>query len=209
MENKSKAELIQELLELRSRVAELERLRDTSLQILNELSGEAARPEVEQGWRHLLQSALMATTDDCFTISDFRQSDNPLVYVNPGFEKVSGYSAEEVLGRNCRFLQGEDRDQPALDTLRQALIEGRKCQVLLRNYRKDGTLFWNELNLYPLYDHEGYVTHFVGVQHDVTKRESLKEMQAKLIEVMESGDEARKDAIFNQFLEMVEKLSAL
>lgn len=202
MEEKSKAELIQELLELRSRVAELEGLRETSVQIVNELSAETASPEGEQGWQGLLESALMATTDDCFTISDFQQPDFPLVYVNSGFEKVTGYSAEEVLGRNCRFLQGEERDQPALDTLRQALIEGRKCEVLLRNYRKDGSFFWNDLNLYPLYDDEGNVTHFVGVQHDVTRREMLKEMQAKLVEVMESGDEAQKDAIFNQFLEI-------
>lgn len=205
MVEKSKAELIQELLELRSRVAELEGLRDTSLQIVNELSTEAASAEGEQEWQGLLESALMATTDDCFTISDFRQPDSPLVYVNRGFEKVTGYSAKEVLGRNCRFLQGEERDQPALDTLRQALIEGRKCQVLLRNYRKDGTFFWNELNLYPLYDDKGNVTHFVGIQHDVTRREMLKEMQAKLVEVMESGDEAQKDAIFNQLLEMAQE----
>lgn len=205
MEEKTKPELIQELLDLRSRVAELEQLRDTSLQIVNELSG--ARGEGEQGWERLLESALMATTDDCFTISDFQQPDCPLVYVNPGFEKVTGYSAEEVLGRNCRFLQGTDRYQPALDTLREALSKGRKCQVLLRNYRKDGTFFWNELHLYPLHDDKGDLTHFAGVQHDVTKREKLREMQAKLIDAMESSDEARKDAIFNQFLEMAEKLS--
>jgi PAS domain S-box-containing protein len=102
------------------------------------------------------------------------------VYVNPAFEETTGYAAEEAVGRNCRFLQGEDRDQPAVEELRRAVREGRHCTVL-RNYRKDGSLFWNELSIYPMRDEKGRVTNFVGVQNDITERiraeESLSEMR--------------------------------
>jgi PAS domain S-box-containing protein len=99
-----------------------------------------------------------------------REPDLPLVYVNSAFERITGYTSDEVLGRNCRFLQGDDRGQPALDELRAAIKDSRPCQVLLRNYRKDGSLFWNELSIVPLYDTDGQLSHFVGIQNDVTKR---------------------------------------
>jgi diguanylate cyclase (GGDEF)-like protein/PAS domain S-box-containing protein len=93
-----------------------------------------------------------------------------IVYVNPAFERVTGYSAKEAAGRNCSFLQGPDRNQPDLEKMRLALREGRDCNVLLRNYHKDGTLFWNDLYVTPVRDRTtGSVTHFVGVQHDVTQ----------------------------------------
>jgi diguanylate cyclase (GGDEF)-like protein/PAS domain S-box-containing protein len=93
-----------------------------------------------------------------------------IVYVNPAFERVTGYSRSEAIGRNCGFLQGKDRDQPELEKLRLALREGKDCNALLRNYRKDGTLFWNDLYITPVNDQaSGTVTHFVGVQHDVTQ----------------------------------------
>jgi diguanylate cyclase (GGDEF)-like protein/PAS domain S-box-containing protein len=93
-----------------------------------------------------------------------------IVYVNPAFERVTGYPRHEAVGRNCNFLQGKDRNQPELEKLRLALREGKDCNVLLRNYRKDGTLFWNDLYITPVRDQAtGEVTHFVGVQHDVTQ----------------------------------------
>ena len=108
-------------------------------------------------------------------ITDATLPENPIVYANPAFERITGYPMQEILGRNCRFLQGEDRDQPALDELRKALGEGRECRVVLRNYRKDGTLFWNELSVSPVRDEEGCLTNFVGVQRDVTRRKSVEE----------------------------------
>ncbi len=103
-------------------------------------------------------------------IADSRLPDMPLIYVNPAFESITGYSAEEVLGTNCRFLQGKEIYQPALDDLRAAIKAGESCTVTLRNYRKDGQLFWNELTISPIYDEGRVLTHFVGVQSDVSDR---------------------------------------
>jgi diguanylate cyclase (GGDEF)-like protein/PAS domain S-box-containing protein len=96
--------------------------------------------------------------------------DMPLVYVNRAFERVTGYGREEAIGRNCRFLQGADREQPELDKIRRAIAEEHDAQALLRNYRKDGSLFWNMLYVTPVLDpRSGTVTHFVGVQYDITE----------------------------------------
>jgi PAS domain S-box-containing protein len=98
-------------------------------------------------------------------ISDARQPDMPIVYVNPTFERVTGYSAAEVIGKNCRFLQGGDADQPGVGLLRDAIRERTNGYALLRNFRKDGSLFMNELFISPVRDKVGEVTHFIGVQH--------------------------------------------
>jgi PAS domain S-box-containing protein len=112
-------------------------------------------------------------------ISDNQQDDNPLIYVNKGFELVTGYSREEIVGLNCRFLQGKDTEQPQLEILKHAIRSGTSCQVILKNYRKDGTMFYNELNISPIRNTEGLVTHFVGVQNDVTSREIAHRELAK------------------------------
>jgi diguanylate cyclase (GGDEF)-like protein/PAS domain S-box-containing protein len=92
------------------------------------------------------------------------------VYVNPAFERVTGYAAAEVLGKSPRFLHGEDREQPGIEALRIAAREQREMTALLRNYRKDGTMFWNEVRVAPVRDESGRVTHFIGVANDVTER---------------------------------------
>jgi PAS domain S-box-containing protein len=127
----------------------------------------------------LLERAVTASTNS-IVISDPNQPDDPIVYVNPAFERTTGYAAEEVLGRNCRFLQREDRDQSALGELRAAVYERRHCTVVIRNYRKDGTLFWNELSIYPVRDEEGRMTNFVGVQNDVTERIRAEEILSEI-----------------------------
>ena len=121
-----------------------------------------------------LRDRAIAVNRSGIVITDPNQPDNPIVYANPGFEQLTGYVTEEVVGRNCRFLQGSDRDQPALEELRIALREGRDCKVVLRNYKKDGTPFWNELSVSPLRDERGRLANFVGVQIDVTERKEAE-----------------------------------
>jgi len=125
--------------------------------------------------RRLLDRAVAASSNG-IVITDPGLPDNPIVYVNPAFERTTGYPKEEAVGRNCRFLQGEDRDQPALDEVRAAVREGRECRVVLRNYRKDGSHFWNELYISPVYEEEGRLINFVGVQNDVTGSRRAEEV---------------------------------
>ncbi|HVY72043.1 MAG TPA: PAS domain S-box protein, partial [Verrucomicrobiae bacterium] len=116
-------------------------------------------------------------------ITDPTQSDNPIIYCNPAFERITGYSSAEVVGRNCRFLQhppGEpdvksnEENEAALVELRAALREQRGCEVLLLNYRRNGTRFWNELTLSPVFDREGKLVNYVGAHVDVTTRAEME-----------------------------------
>ena len=121
----------------------------------------------------LLQRTVESVTNG-LVIADAEADDMPVVYVNPAFEHITGYRAEEVIGRNCRFLQGPQRDDQALAPLREALREGRTAHVVLKNYRKDRTPFWNELLVSPVRDDHGRLTHYVGVLNDVTQRYRLE-----------------------------------
>lgn len=125
----------------------------------------------------LLKRAVEAS-DNGILIADARQPDLPVVYVNPAFQEMTGYSVEEVMGGNCRFLQRDDRDQPGIVSIRNAIAEGRETRVLLRNYRKDGRLFWNDFHLAPVRDDAGVLTHYVGIQNDVTDRQNYEEQLA-------------------------------
>jgi len=135
--------------------------------------GDNQRRRTERELRLLYRA--VAASSNGITISNSTAPDEPLIYVNRSFELMTGYSSDEVLGRNCRFLQGDDGDQPALLEVRAALREGRDCEALLRNYRKDGTPFWNELRLSPVHDERGRLVNFVGVQNDVTQRKRAEE----------------------------------
>ncbi len=122
---------------------------------------------------HLQRQAMEASING-IVIADMRLPDRPLIYVNPAFETISGYKAEDILGKNCRFLQGTDRNAPsnlaARQTMRDALDRAVPCSVILHNFRKDGRAFWNELFMAPIFDAEGVLTHCVGIQNDVTAR---------------------------------------
>lgn len=124
----------------------------------------------------LLERAIDATAEG-ITISDARLPDNPVIYANAGFERLTGYAVHEVVGRNCRFLQGPGSDPAALHEIRQAIQDERACLVELLNYRKDGAPFWNRLSITPLRDAAGSVTHFAGIQSDISP---LRETQARL-----------------------------
>jgi PAS domain S-box-containing protein len=128
-----------------------------------------------------LQERAIASSHNGIVITDFRRPNNPIVYINSAFEKITGYEASEVMGKNCRFLQGSDVFQPEKDILRNATLKGESCSVVIRNYRKDGSLFWNELNISPIFDDIGRVTHFIGIQTDITARkEAEKDLKRQM-----------------------------
>jgi len=104
------------------------------------------------------------------TISDPTQADNPLIYVNEQYEQATGYSKDEAVGRNCRFLQGEQTSDAPVEQIREAIAANEEVSVELRNYRKDGTEFWNQVKIAPVFDGSGTLTHFAGYQQDITER---------------------------------------
>jgi two-component system cell cycle response regulator len=115
--------------------------------------------------RRILDSA-----PEGIAICDAAAPDHPVIYVNSAFEQFTGYAAAEVLGANLRLLHGTDREQDGLRRLREAIARGESCRVLLRNYRKSGELFWNELTLQPMHGADGKVTHFVAYCRDAAGR---------------------------------------
>ena len=108
-------------------------------------------------------------------IADATVADNPIIYVNPSFERITGYDQDELIGKNCRFLQGNATNPAAVKELRKAIEAGKECQVILRNFQKNGTPFWNELSIAPVYNSRRQLTHFVGVQTDITDRQRSEE----------------------------------
>ncbi len=138
-----------------------------------------ANKQVEETLR--MFDRAVAASSNGIVIVDARMPDLPMIYINPAFEQITGYTRAEVVGENCRFLQGTDTQQTELYKLRLAICEQRSCIVTLRNYRKDGTLFWNELSVSPIRNSEGILTHYVGIQKDITSRKFAEEelQQAK------------------------------
>jgi diguanylate cyclase (GGDEF)-like protein/PAS domain S-box-containing protein len=122
---------------------------------------------------------LVESSPEGVVLIDAQGSDHPVIYVNPAFEALTGYSAAELKGRNLRLLQADDREQDGRHRLRDALNRGETCRVLLRNYRKDGTLFWNELTVLPLRHADGCVTHYVGHHRDAGERLRIDPKVAK------------------------------
>ncbi|MDR7122693.1 EAL domain-containing protein [Rheinheimera soli] len=108
-------------------------------------------------------------------ITDNEAEDQPIVYVNPAFEQMTGYTSAEVLGKNCRLLQSQDRHQPGLDSIRRAIRNNSKGKAELLNYRKDGSSFWNELTLAPVVNDRGHTSHFVGILRDITESKNYRQ----------------------------------
>ena len=138
----------------------------------------------------MIPFVLSQILDSCIngvTLSDPDQEDNPLVYANEAFELISGYKREEILGRNCRFLQGSDREQEGIEQIRQAMRDNDSVTVTLRNYRKDGTLFYNRFTIRPLFDRQGRLIYYLGIQYDVTSQveaeDELQRLNALLAKV--------------------------
>jgi PAS domain S-box-containing protein len=135
----------------------------------------------------LLQMVINASNDGIVIAEKEGEQDNILIYVNPAFERLTGYTSEEILYQDCRFLQSGDRDQDALQLIREALDSGGSCREILRNYRKDGTPFWNELSLSTVKNPSDGQTYFVGVQKDVTvqvkAQQRVTQLEAQVAEL--------------------------
>jgi diguanylate cyclase (GGDEF)-like protein/PAS domain S-box-containing protein len=107
---------------------------------------------------------------ECVVICDARRSELPIIYVNKAFEELTGYDARECLGRNCRFLQGELTSEEPVQELAEAIASQREVTVEIRNQRADGSWFWNQVSLSPIENEEGDVTHYIGIQRDISRR---------------------------------------
>lgn len=131
-------------------------------------------------------------------LTDNLLPDNPIIYCNRAFEEISGYPRNEIIGHNCRFLQKDDRDQEERRILKAGVQEGKDCVVEIRNYKKDGTLFYNELYMSPIKDDDGQVLYFIGVQNDVSRRKkaeiSLRQYQQTIEQTIEERTKRLRDS---------------
>ncbi len=136
----------------------------------------------------LLQLVIDASNDG-IVVAEQEGDDNILIYANPAFEKLTGYPSEDILYQDCRFLQAEDRDQPGLAAIREAVKAHRPCRQIIRNYRKDGSLFWNELSITPVFNEADQLTYYIGIQKDVTEQvqaqQRVEQLEAELAAVRE------------------------
>jgi PAS domain S-box-containing protein len=135
----------------------------------------------------ILRRVALEASNASVAIADMRRPDQPLIYVNDAFVKITGYSAEEAIGKNCRYLQRDDRDQPGLNLIRNALKNGTTTSTILRNYRKDGQLFYNEINLSPVKDDDGIVTHYIAIANDITARMINDQERDRLVSIINTS----------------------
>ncbi|MCQ4347636.1 PAS domain-containing protein [Pseudomonas stutzeri] len=131
----------------------------------------------------LLQLVVDASNDG-IVVAEQEGDDNILIYANAAFERLTGYSVDDILYQDCRFLQAGDRAQPGLDLIRRAVHEHRPCRQVIRNYRKDGSPFWNELSITPVFNEADQLTYYIGIQKDVTEQveaqQRVRELEAEL-----------------------------
>jgi PAS domain S-box-containing protein len=134
----------------------------------------------------LLQLVIDASNDG-IVVAEQEGDDNILIYANPAFERLTGYASEDILYQDCRFLQGDDRDQPGLEAIRQAVKTQQPCRQIIRNYRKDGSAFWNELSITPVFNEGDQLTYYIGIQKDVTEQveaqQRVQELEAELADL--------------------------
>ena len=134
----------------------------------------------------LLQLVVEASNDG-IVVAEQEGDDNILIYANPAFQRLTGYAVDDILYQDCRFLQGDDRDQPGLATIREAVRTLKPCRQVIRNYRRDGSVFWNELSITPVFNETDQLTYFIGIQKDVSAEvqalERVRELEAEVAQL--------------------------
>ena len=134
----------------------------------------------------LLQLAIEASNDG-IVVAEQEGDYNILIYANPAFQRLTGYHVDDILYRDCRFLQGSDREQPGLASIRDAIRTLKPCRQIIRNYRQDGTPFWNELSITPVFNEAEQLTYFLGIQKDVSAEvqagERVRELEAGIAQL--------------------------
>lgn len=142
-----------------------------------------------------LVDRLLTTVTTGVIVCDMQAPDQPIAYVNPAFERISGYAAEDVIGRNCRFLQGDETAPLAVSLMREAIQRGDELTATLLNYRSDGTPFWNEIRLAPVGEEDSSPRYYLGLMSDVTRRVAA--------ETSEEHADVLRSTVFHEMLEGV------
>ncbi|MHB0852965.1 PAS domain-containing protein [Stutzerimonas nitrititolerans] len=131
----------------------------------------------------LLQLVVEASNDG-IVVAEQEGDDNILIYANPAFQRLTGYAVDDILYQDCRFLQGSDREQSGLTAIREAVRTLQPCRQVIRNYRQDGSAFWNELSITPVFNEADQLTYFIGIQKDVSVEvqatERVRELEAEV-----------------------------
>jgi len=148
------------------------------------------RPLKQAGQQNALFNTLVNNLDVGIVMTDPHQPDLPIIYVNPAFTRITGYSADEAIGKNPRFLQGDDVDKAAMQQAREAIAQEKSVRVLQLNRRKDGSAFWNDLFLNPIFENAGKVRYWVGLINDVSETKALEKENRRWASAMQQSNEA-------------------
>ncbi|EGB96551.1 MULTISPECIES: PAS sensor domain-containing protein [Pseudomonas] len=134
-----------------------------------------------------LLQLMVEQSNDGIVVAEQEGEDSILIYANTAFEQLTGYQAKDILYQDCRFLQGADHDQEAVQRIREAIRDGKPWREVLRNYRKDGSPFWNELSISPVFNQADQLTYYIGIQHDVSRQVEaearIKALEAEVAEL--------------------------
>ena len=192
---------------IRDAIGHEEDLLATLASLSREIGKFASWTRSEENLR--LRDRAIAVASDGVVIVDARAPDLPILHVNEGFERLTGYSAADAIGRNCRFLQGPGSDRRTVARVRRAIAARRQSQVTLLNYRKNGTPFWNDLHITPVQGADGEVTHFIGVQHDVSRLKNAEEELRHARELADAANQAKSEFLAHMSHEIRTPMTAV